>query len=63
MNVSRSTACGDRKYLGFDVSSTVLERLRARFSRRRSAPEFWHVSAFDARVHASELALSLDVSP
>ena len=54
-----------RKYLGFDVSTTVIGRLRARFGRRgstsRRAPEFFHVSAFNASTHQVELALSLDV--
>ena len=48
------------RYLGFDVSQTVLSRLRARFARDEKAT-FLHVSAFNASVHAVDLALSLDV--
>ena len=49
------------RYIGFDVSETVLRRLRSRFVRHASKAAFFHVSAFNASVHASDLVLSLDV--
>ena len=49
------------RYLGFDVSRTVLVRLRVRFARHVQKARFLHVSDFNASTHASDLAVSLDV--
>ena len=49
------------RYLGFEVSHTVLGWLRARFARHVQKARFLHVSDFNASTHASDLAVSLDV--
>ena len=49
------------RYLGFDVSHTVLVRLRVRFARHKQKASFLHVSAFNASTHASDLACKVGV--
>ena len=48
-------------YIGYDVSHTILQRVRRRFARD-SSKQFFHVGLYsEAASPAAELALSLDV--
>lgn len=47
-------------YVGFEVSTTMLQQLRTRFASN-STMRFLHVSKFDESEHRADLALSLDV--